>query len=169
MGIDIPAQMVRRRRQRLRGPSGAVEAAHHSVPPPPDESLAGIPALIAEFRAWGLGVQFADRTRGQAVSPGTGRLAFELVRDAMSAAHAQHAPGQTLHTRIRVDGGDLVISTQTFGPTARTSGPTTGDASFAVDAPHRRQLGTRIHAAGGRLSIRQTAAGNWLAIVRLPL
>lgn len=127
-----------------------------------EAAVADLPDLVAEFEGHGLQVRFADRTGGRPIPPAIGALLFDLVKDGMTAAHAQHAPGQVLHTRIRIDGDQVILSTQTSGTTDQAP-------SYTPDARHRAALRAQVDEVGGQVIIRQTNRGNWLACVRLPL
>ena len=162
---DGPAwvSQARARWARDRAPAAPPSASGlgaEQVPAEIEASMDGIRDLVAEFEGRGLQVRYADRTDGQEIPPAMGLLLFELVKGGMTAAHAQHAPVH--HTRIRVDGRQVVLSTQTSGTTGSTS-------SFIPDPRHRETLSQRVEAAGGQVMVRQTVNGNWLACVRLPL
>lgn len=133
-----------------------------TLPAAADESLAGIPDLVAEFVSYGLSVRYADRTNGHDVAPNIQRVAYRVARTGMQAAHRQDAPGRTLYVRVRIEGDHLVVSTQ-------TSQAVTDAPISRPDERSRAAVRAIVDSAGGRVHMRQTSGGNTLVIIRFPL
>lgn len=147
-----PAANATRTRWARNPPIAEAPDRDAALPAHVEAAVAHLPGLVAEFEGHGLQVRFADRTGGRPIPPAIGALLFDLVKDGMTAAHAQHAPGQVLHTRIRIDGDQVILSTQTSGTTDQAP-------SYTPDARHRAALRAQVDEVGGQVIIRQTSRG----------
>lgn len=176
--IDTDPAAARRSVQQVRAQSKAVLddlrrlvglLREDSEDPRGVETLATIPALVADRRAAGMAVELsvppagAGRRIGDGVGPLGQLVAYRMVQESLTNA-ATHAPGASCTVRLE-DHGDEVVVTVVNGPTrpvvdTRNAG---GRAGFGL-------LGMRERAdlVAGQLTHGPTGDGGWAVTLRIP-
>jgi len=85
-----------------------------------------------------------------------------ILQESVDALLQRARRPQRLRLRIRIDAGDLVLSMQSSEGAA-------DDPGISLTATDLAALRRRVAAAGGRMTVRATPTGNWLAVAFLPL
>lgn len=104
----------------LRGVLGVLRDTHQAAPsaaPPPQPTLADLPALLDETRAAGTPVQVTSDLAGLSALPDTvGRTAYRIIQEALTNAR-KHAPGTpTVMRAVGVRGGQLELEVTNLLP-----------------------------------------------------
>jgi signal transduction histidine kinase len=167
---DVPGAMritaafrARRGRGEAADPPRDAAAAAPDVPhvAGDDGTLADVPGLVAAIERAGHTIGFSDRTPGAEVPAELSNAGYLVLRDSATLLIRRAPCPQRVQLRVRVDPGELVLSMQSIARDA--------DAPTFLLGPHDlRPLKRRIEAAGGRMVVKTTSAGNWLTIGRLP-
>jgi signal transduction histidine kinase len=166
--LRITAAFRSRRRRATSAAPVEDEAAAHAEQAPAvahvvgdDGTLEDVPGLVGALERAGHTIGFSDRTPGAVVPEELSRAGYLILRDSAALLIKRAPCPQRVQLRVRVDGDELVLSMQS---TARD-----GDTpDFVLGSHDLRPLHARITAAGGRMVVKTTSAGNWLTIARLP-
>lgn len=142
--------------------SSEPDASVPTVVPSSGRTLADLPSVVVDLEAAGQTIRLTDRTAGQEIAEAVSRAAFAIVEAGVAIIARRFDDDQRLLMRVRVDGDELVLSMQSSGLEGL------GQRGLVPDVD-RRIVGERIAAAHGRLALRRTASGNWMAVVVLPL
>jgi signal transduction histidine kinase len=158
---------LRSRRRRAAPAAPVADEAHAEQAPAvvhvvgDDGTLDDVPGLVGAIERAGHTIGFSDRTPGAVVPEDLSRAGYLILRDSAALLIKRAPCPQRVQLRVRVDQDELVLSMQS---TARDD-----DApEFVLGAHDLRPLHARITAAGGRMVVKTTSAGNWLTIARLP-
>ncbi|GAA2333291.1 hypothetical protein GCM10010431_65550 [Streptomyces kunmingensis] len=129
-------------------------------PEPPQPSLDGVPALVADARTSGLDVTLTDAVT--ATPPdGVGRTCYRVVQEALTNA-AKHAPGAVVEVTLGgAPGGTLDVGVRN-GPAALRTAPPPASGFGLLG------LGERVTLAGGELHHRPTPDGGYVLTARVP-
>jgi signal transduction histidine kinase len=137
------------------------EGGDEHAPLGPQPGLADLPALIAEARDAGMGVDIVLPERGlDAVNPVAGRAAYRIVQEALTNA-GKHAPGAAVQVTVERPSGELVVRV--------VNGPA---PLPAVDAPGGGfgllGLAERVRTLSGRLATAERLDGGFEVEAVLP-
>ncbi|NUR70929.1 MAG: sensor histidine kinase [Hamadaea sp.] len=123
---------------------------------PAGQTLADLPALLAEARAAGQRVELDDRLDPAALPPALGRCAYRVIQEGLTNAR-KHAPGQVVTLQLAGPPTILTVRNSTV-PDGRGPGGGTGLAGLAE----------RVSLVGGELEHEIDADGEFRLTVRLP-
>lgn len=125
---------------------------------PPSPGVADIEGLVANVRAGGVSVTYADDGAWRAAAPAAQLCAYRLAQEGLTNA-VRHAPGAPISLSLTAVGEVGRVSVLTTGPVA--PGPRERGRGLTG-------LATRVEALSGEFWSGPTAQG-WLVEARLPL
>lgn len=131
------------------------------------ETLAAVPALVAERQAAGMAVAFrvlparADRELGAGVGPLAQLVAYRMVQESLANA-ARHAPGASCTVQVEDEDADVVVTV--------VNGPGGDPAETGSEATGFGLLGMteRAGLVAARLTYGPTADGGWAVTLQIP-
>lgn len=131
--------------------------------PPQDRggTVDEVGALVAQWRAAGLTVEFVDDARTVGLCPLLGRAAYRVVQESLTNA-ARHAPGSTVRVHVGCGDGELTVRVDNTAPGGPGDVVGRGGAGLAG-------LAERVGAAGGRLTAGPRTDGGFAVSARFPL
>jgi signal transduction histidine kinase len=137
------------------------EGAEDDAPLGPQPGLADLPALIAQARDAGMGVDLALPPDGlDDLNPVAGRAAYRIVQEALTNA-GKHAPGAAV--RVALDRNDGCFAVRVVnGPPARRPEDAPGGGYGLVG------LAERVRTLGGRLATTPRLDGGFEVEAVLP-
>lgn len=128
----------------------------------PVQGIADLPDLIAQVRAAGVAVEYADRV-GDWGDPGAaGSAVYRIVQESLTNA-ARHAPGASVVVRIVDSDPNAVVSIVNGPPADPNAQPQSGGGHGLVG------MAERASAVGGSLSSQTTVDGGFAVTATIPL
>ncbi|MBN1170772.1 MAG: sensor histidine kinase [Micromonosporaceae bacterium] len=143
------------------------------TPPPPQPTLADLPALVEESRQAGMRLQLHDRTPpGQQPPASIGRSAYRAAQEALTNAR-KHAPGTAVELTVAGGPGQgLTVEVVNRTPIGDTPYPQAAGTQAAPAVPGTGTgligLAERVQLCGGRIDHGRTSSGGFRVFAWLP-
>jgi signal transduction histidine kinase len=128
--------------------------------PPPQPTLAQLPALLEESCAAGMHIESRLDLPAEEVSAAIGRTAYRVVQEGLTNAR-KHAPGAAVVVTVSHTADGLVVEVLSRRPGATPQQPSGGGAGLVG-------LAERVSLAGGELTHAPNADGDFVLRAALP-
>ncbi|MGO3328193.1 sensor histidine kinase [Gordonia sp. (in: high G+C Gram-positive bacteria)] len=128
----------------------------------PVQGIDDLPGLVAQVRAAGVTVEYADRVADWGDPGAAGAAVFRIVQESLTNA-ARHAPGASVVVRIVDADGGVVVSVVNGPPADPDYVPQHGGGHGLVG------MAERASAVGGTFTSQATPAGGFAVTATVPL